>query len=659
LITGLGFVMPAAQRVFSQAARTRQAYLDSLRAQRDTLSVRLWRADTYLLKGYPERVLKDSTDFCLPYLFTSVPYLSYPAEDNSGRAPVPLWYQPDSVIGFRWGFIVPYYFIVSSEKLTYFATRRPYTQLLYQLGTSGPPKNNRRGDQRFQVIHTQPVGRRSQIQISFFRLGSTGFFQRQWSSLSNLQAGGYHRSKNGRWFHRAAVVWYRLRYEENGGLSPEVRLVERGYYSPTPTGDSLFTPIGRQDSWPVRLSGSEMIYNRWDVSFAQDYYVGTWLKDSLQRRAITTLALTALLSFSDHKATFTDQTGAADSFFTHNYWTTNASLWRGHNREVTAEGGLRVAPLKSHHNFSTLWVAARYSWLQVGQDSVLRLRNREIHHNLSLCSRLNLEVTRYLTFTTIFDLYFTGYTAGSFVLKPQLQWTSSDSTSKKRFSLAAGIWLQNLTPAFIQRQFISNHFQWNLDLRNQSHTQVWLATTLPAYGLGLKGAFTVFRYLFYYNNEAIPHNIDGLQSLIQGRLDMDPLFFSRVVHLPFALHVQKATTSAIRVPLFYGRAGQLIRHTIFKKKNLVEWGLDIFYHSVYEPLAWMPGAQIWYVQNGFKAGGYPVFNSHFSLAFGRFRASLLGSHLNRGLPRMPYWLAPGMPVMERSIRLSLQWGLFN
>lgn len=658
-MTGLSFVVPSAHSVFSQTERSRQAYLDSLKAQRDTLSVRLWRADTYLLRGYPELVLKDSTDSCLPYLFTSVPHLSYPAEDNSGRAPVPLWYQPDSVLGFRWGFVVPYYFITHPENFTYFATRRPYTQLLYQLGTAGPPKNNRRGDQRFLVIHTQPVGRGSQIQISYLRLGSTGFFQRQWSSLSCLQAGGYHRSKNGRWYHRTAVLWHRLRYEENGGLPPEVRLVERGYYTTTPGGDSLFTPIGRLDSWPVRLSGSEMIYNRWDVSFAQDYLIGSWLKDSLRRRAITSLALTTLLSFSDHKATFTDQTGAADSFFTHNYWTKGASLWRGHSREATAEGGVRITPLRSRQNFSTLWLAFRYSWLEVGQDSVLRVRSRNLYHNLSLCSRLNLEVMPHLIFSTTFDLYITGYTAGSFVLKPQLRWITPDSAYKRKPSLAAGIWLQNLTPAFLQREFISNHFQWNLDLRNQSHTQAWMEAALPAYGLRLKGVFSIYRNFFYYDDEALPHNAEGLVYLTQGRLDADPLFFSKVVHLPVTLHVQHASHPAIRVPLLYGRSGLLVRFKVFNQKLLLEWGLDVFYHTVYEPVTWMPGVQVWCLQSGFKAGGYPILNSHISLAFGRFRASLLGNHLNRGFPRTPYWLAPGMPVMDRSVRLSLQWGLFN
>lgn len=653
-------VLPwASSGAFTQSARSRQAYLDSLQARRDTLSVRQWRADTYVLKGYPERFLKDSTDHSLPYLFSAIPYLSYPAEDNSGRAPVPLWYQPDTLLGFRWGFVVPFYFITKPEYFNYFSTLRPYTQLTYQLGTSGPPKNNRRGDQRFQVLHTQPLGRKAQMQMSFFRLGSTGFYQRQWSSLSRLQTGSYHRFKNGRWFLRSSLLWHRLRYEENGGLAPQVSLVERGYYTQTPAGDSVFTPLGRPDSWPVRLSGSEMIYNCWDVSVAQDFLLGAWRRDSLRRRTVTPFALTTALAFSDHTATFTDQQGAIDSFFSHYYWTPGASLWRGHSREAAAEVGMRLAPLVGQRNFSTLWAAARYSWLQVGQDSVLRPRTWDTFHNLSLRSGLNLEITSSLLFTTSFDINISGYTAGSFALRPELHWMPSDSSRIRQFRLAAGAWLQNLTPAFNQRHFLSNHFQWLLNLRNQYHTQVWLEANLPVYSLRLRSAFTIFRNLFYFNQEAVPHNADGLSALIQGRLDADPLFFSRVIHLPLTLYVQKATTPVIRVPLIYGRAGLLLRHTLFHKKLILEWGFDVFYHTVYEPLAWMPGLQVWHLQNGFKAGNYPIFNGHVSLAFGRFRASVLGTHLNRGFPRIPYWLAPGMPVMDRAVRLSLQWGLFN
>lgn len=641
--------------------RSRQNYLDSLRVLRDTLHVYQWRNDLYELRGYPVRTPRDSSDKMLPYLFTAVPYLSFPAEDNSGRAPVPLWFQPDSVTGFRWGFAFPFYFLQSPETFTHLASRRPYTQLVFQLGTAGPPKNNRRGDQRFFIVHTQPLGKGSQFQISFFRLGNTGFYRRQWSSLSSLSAGSTHRFGNGRWFLRTHLLWQRMRYEENGGLSPAVLLEENGYYTKGPGGDSVFTPIGRRDTWPVRLSEAEMLYNRWDFTVAQDYLVGPWRRDSLMRRALTPLAFTSLVAFTDDKATFTDKTGAADSFFTHYYWTPGASLWRGHRREAAAEAGLRLAPFGGKLRFSTLWAAMRYSWMQVGQDTVIPVRSMSAYHNVMVRSGLHLEVTSRLTFTTRFDAHIAGYTAGSFSLRPEITWrpTPADSLHRRFIRLSAGLWMQNLTPAFIQRNLLSNHFLWNLNLRPQTHTTAWAEASLPAYRLNLRTSFTVLRHLHYYDQEALPRNVDALATVVQARLNGDLFFFLKNLHFPITLNIQKASSPAVRVPLLYGRAGFLLRHRLANKKLLMEWGMDAFYHTLYEPQAWMPGLQVWYLQDGFMAGNYPVINAHVTLAFGRFRASFLGAHLNRGFPRSAYWLAPGFPVMDRSVRLSLQWGLFN
>ncbi|MCX7650017.1 MAG: putative porin [Flavobacteriales bacterium] len=635
---------------------------DSLRALRDTLSIFTWREEDYHTTGYWQRIKRDSSEGFLHHLFTALPYLNYPAEDNAGRAPQPLWYTPDSVTGFCWGFQWPFYFVQSPEKMMYYSSRRPYTQLIYQLGTSGPPKNNRRGDQRLYVLHTQPLGRRAQWHVDFFRLGSTGFYQRQWAGVSRLTASGYQRSANGRWFMRAGLLWHRFRQEENGGLSPQVQLRDKGLWTLSPAGDSTFVPLPRRDTWPVRLSGAEMLSNRWDAFLHQDILLGARLTDSLQKRTMTRWALITGLGYSDDRRSFSDKTGAADSFFKHYYGSGGPSLWVAHFREASAEAGFRLAPLSGRMRFSTVSASVRYGWMHLGQDTLRPVRPWASYHNLTLLGSLNLEFSPQLHFTSRLQTHLMGYNAGAFLLHPQLTWKNQkaqDSLRSMFLVLVAGGCLQNLTPAFLQREVNSNNFAWNLDLKNQTRISVYFTSRLPRQKLQASVYWHTLRQAFFYDTEAFPRNFESPLTVLQARVQGDFLFFSKHFGIPINVHFQKASHSVIRVPWLAGSAGFLFWTFLFQRKLYFQVGTDVYWHSRYEPMAWMPGLQVWYLQNGFQAGNYPVWNAHMSLALKRFRVALLGQHLNRGFPKADYWLSPGYPLLDRAVRLSLQWGLLN
>jgi len=637
----------------------KQKYKDSLQLLRDTLHVWYWNELNYQVMGFKELYQKDSLDSKLHYLFTATKEWNYPSDDVPGRSPSPLWFRLDSTQGFSWGFKLPPYLIQKSDNLIHYRTRRPYTLITMHLGSSGPPKNNRRGDQRLSIIHTQQIARRGQWQMEIFRSSSAGFYQRQWTGVSKFLFGGELQSKDARWVSRSAILWHRFRQEENGGLSRLVSLADQGFYS-LQGSDSIFNQINRKDTWPIRLSHAEMISNIWEASLNQEYRFGPWRSDSLRKIAVTPLVWQGNLTFMDDRRNFSDKTGIPDSFFTHYYWTPASASWFGRYLGISAKTGCSIAPFKGQLGFSRVGIWGQYEWMLAGQDSTKKIHNQKIYHNFSLQSSVHLEISKSLEVNVLYKVNLSGFNANTFRLEGQFAWLPGrEILANPKWRFLSSLVLQTIAPNFIQRHLNSNNFQWNLNLRNQLSAFGSLRVCRPDKALDLGLMFTsVFQYL-YFDTTATPQNFENSAEIFQVFGQWDPLFFSKKFHIPVRISFQKSTHSVIPLPRIIGKFEFLYREYLFKKKLIMELGLDIFYHSLYKAMSWMPGIQNWYIQERYWVGNYPIMNTHLSLSLKRFRISLAGLHVNRGFPRMDYWLTPHYPLFDRSIRLSLQWGLFN
>ncbi|MCX7768420.1 MAG: hypothetical protein N2110_05290 [Flavobacteriales bacterium] len=644
----------------AQNQTVREGYQDFLHKQRDTLQVYQWFEGEYGLKGYRILYRRDSVSSRLPYEFMAIQGMGFPAEDNTGRAPVPMWFAPDSGTAFTWGTRWPFYLRRTPEQMGYYLTRRPYTQLMVALGTAGPPKNNRRGDQRLYLLHTQPAGRRAQWFLDFLRLASAGFYNRQWSSVSRLTGGGYVRSLKGRFLARGAVLWHRWRQEENGGLTEAVSLKEQGFNQIDPSGQEQFVPIRRKDTWPVNLSAAEVVANCWEAFLQQELSLGPWRSDSARMRVLTPWTLTARLFFVADRRQFTNGAGQSDNFFNHYYYTTGPSAWFGQAAQGGAEAGFRWAPFRGKLRFSQIGAFVQYAALQLGQDTIRRVRERKIYHNLSLAGRVHLNWDDKLEFNGRIDLQFTGYNAGAFRWEAILRKMSTPFSGRPWRPEGALVFaMHRVAPPFLQRRMDSNHFMWDVQLSPQTSSYIGTDIYIPKKFLRFRGGtYFVSRYL-YYDEEALPKNFEKFFLVFQGKLEGDGLFFSRHFSLPVQLAYQESTSEVVRVPRVYGMTGFLYKGRMFGQKLAVEAGVDVYWYTRYQPLRWMPGLQIWHLQEGKFSGPYLVTNAHLSLGVKRFRCALLGFHLNRGVPKVDYWLAPGYPVFDRSVLLSIQWGLYN
>ena len=105
----------------------------------------------------------------------------------------------------------------------------------------------------------------------------------------------------------------------------------------------------------------------------------------------------------------------------------------------------------------------------------------------------------------------------------------------------------------------------------------------------------------------------------------------------------------------------------FEKTNgrlYTQLGVDVTYHTLYHPYAYMPATGRFYRQTHTEAGNYPFVNAFLNIKLKRTRFFLMFDHLNYGMMKNPetmynYELVTLYPLTTRRFTFGLAWTFYN
>ena len=222
--------------------------------------------------------------------------------------------------------------------------------------------------------------------------------------------------------------------------------------------------------------------------------------------------------------------------------------------------------------------------------------------------------------------------------------------------------ISNTLPAFYMRHYHSKYFYWDNDnMEKEFRTRLEGELNIEHWQTNLKAGVENIKNYTYFNQQATPEQKSGSLQVLSASLNQD--FKLGIFHLDNEVTWQKSSDQTV-LPLpdlslyhnFY------MQFKLAKKVLSVQLGADVRYFTKYDAPAYMPATQQFYLQpeeGKVEIGGYPIVNVYANLHLKRTRFYVMMYHVNQGMSKPNYFLAPHYPINPRVLKFGLSWNFYD
>ena len=262
------------------------------------------------------------------------------------------------------------------------------------------------------------------------------------------------------------------------------------------------------------------------------------------------------------------------------------------------------------------------------------------------------------------ELYFDRYRQGDYILNGEI--SRSFDLKKGRLDWMVTGGMNKRTPSFWYTQWGSNHFKWNFDAEKESRLELGTRVSYPARHADLRLDYAVINNYLDFDTLALPSQDSSRLTVLS--LSMKKDFKIWKFHLEPDVIIQKSSNrDVLNLPLATVRFAAYIEHMFrFERTNgrlNTQLGIDVTYHTLYYPYAYMPATGRYYRQDQSEAGDYPFVNAFVNIKIKRTRFFLMFDHLNYGMMSgeklYNYDMVPYYPQTIRRFTFGLAWTFYN
>lgn len=580
---------------------------------------------------------------------------------NTGSASRSLLFSPNLSSGFDPGFHAYDIYKFKLEKVRFFNTTRPYSELNYQLAS--------RSEQIIEILHTQNLKPNWNISFNYRLINAPGFFKNQKTNHNNYLLGSWFQSVNKRYNNYFVLLSNKLEASENGGLKDDANYLDNVDYKdrfniPTQLGgDGAFAT----DFFNTKISTGNK-YKELTILIRQQYDLGR--KDSLVTDSTVIplffprLRFEHSFQYKQNKYLFQDNVG--DSlYYKKNYDTTlgqpiDTFLVKDSWREFINDFSIYQFPdAKNLQQFIKVGLMLQNitGELATQKKSFFNTAGHAEYRNKTRNKRWDIEANG--------KLYFTGINAGDYEAHISLQ----GLVGKKIGYIQLGFENTSRTPSFIYDSRSSFYFLKTVqDFKKENSTHLFAAYFLPSFKFKLTGHYyllTNYTYIskyFQLQQESALFNV--LQIALQKTIKL-----SKRWNWHTDIYFQQVIGNApVNVPTIYTR-NRIAYEGNFGFKNLdVAIGAEVRYRSAYKADAYSPVLGQFYYQDSIKIKNpLPDVAAYMHFRIRPFKAFIRVENLNtaRTLGTSGFGftnnnlVAPNYALPGMQIRLGIYWGFVN
>ena len=582
-----------------------------------------------------------------------LPYSNYHL-GNLGNASRSFLFNPLQRGGWDAGFRGYEIYNYTLEQTPFYQTTKPYTELGYLLGG--------KGEQLIEILHTQNKTKQFNYSFAYRFSNAPGNLKNQHANLNNMRITANYQSKRKRYASYWVMLLNKSASSENGGIVNSNLIDSLSLNNPYEletrlgiSGASFRNPFNTNIA-----TGST--YKEQNFVWKQTYDIGQ--KDSVVKDTVTTYLFYPRLRFQNEIKYQTNQFSFADAnplalnyeqYFNYKLPVGDAMLFQDQWKRFTNEFSLVSFPEKTNPN-QFLQVGLGYQQLNF-KDTLLTWSNHDVYglgvyKNKTKNLRWDIQASG--------KLFLNGYHAGDY--EALLSLTSV--FNKKGDQVA--LWLQNSnrTPSFNRLGITAFPISKLSGIDKENIIEAGAMWDQKSHGLSASFQYKLIQNFQYFGSGYQPLVYDKALSYIKGTVSKQ-LKLSTYWNWYNELSLQLVDPNApLHLPVIFTRQRLAFEGNFFKNLFL-STGLELIYHSSFQPDAYMPLTGQFFLQDQFTTNNRPIANAFLNFRIKRFKGFIRMEQLNtllatsNQLGTRYQFTAPNYLGTGTWLRVGIWWNFIN
>ncbi len=452
-----------------------------------------------------------------------------------------------------------------------------------------------------------------------------------------------------------------LKANQNGGITDD-------RYITNP--DDVSSGSVESTNIPTLLSSATSRLADSYVFFTQRYKMGFHRElpqaeeDSLPPRKefvpVTSLIHTAKVEWSNYKFASNDQ---LNDYYQNTFIEPGSRLINDSTSFISVKNTVGISLLEGFNKYAKMGLTAfasykfsKYNLMNSDSTTVSHFTENEFFVGGEL-SKKEGELLHYNAFGEVGLL---GKGIGQFDVKGNIDFNIPMWKDVTRLTARARI--SNLLPNFYMRHYHSKHFYWDFpDMDKEFRTRIEGELNIGRTKTLLKAGVENIKKYTYFNQNAVPEQHGGNIQVLSATLKQD--FKLGILHWDNDVTWQKSSNNdVLPLPDITLYSNLYIDFKLAKDVLSLQVGADLRYFTAYYAPAFMPNTGQFYVQpenDKVKIGNYPIVNAYINIHLKRTRIFVMMDHVNQGLGKANYFLAPHYPINPRLFKFGLSWNFYN
>jgi len=551
-------------------------------------------------------------------------YLPFNHLGNSGLAYNDLFYNPtfSQKSGFNYykNNYANYFF--SPDKIKYYNTRTPYTDIFYVTGT--------KKEQVFRLIFSYNVKKNWNVTANFNRIRSDGFYTLQNTNDNSVAISSNFKSLNNRYSFLTAIMYNSAKNAENGGLADNLG-----------TGTNLDSASRSTIEKKVFF---KQYFNLGKTKISTDSAHINVIEPT-SRFILTSSAENTKLKYLDYDPLF--------GFYPNVYYSNITTADSTTNYKIDNELAWKRLDNRKHGGFKDLLGAGfsiKHQYVDIKQRSLDVAFN-----NVILGTELyNTYTDNKFWWNLSANYCLSGYNKSNYNVSATLRKAIADSLSWILLTLENNA----QTPDFIYNHYYSNNFFWNNNFLKTNTTRATITTYFKKYNLSMGADYSLYKNVAYFNQFADAAQDNTIIPVFHAFIKKD--FNFNHWHLNNKINYQLVPdSSVIRLPEFVLEHSLFYSNQLFQKAANIQIGASVFYVSSYFANAYMPATAQFYIQNTTVCGNYPAINFFINAQVKTVRVFFKIDNLNYKLMTNDYMLTPNYIMNGRAFKFGISWMFYD
>jgi hypothetical protein len=543
---------------------------------------------------------------------------------NSGLAYNDIIFQNSSnTIGFNYSKNNYQNYFFSPNKLKFYNTRTPYTDLFYLTGS--------KKEQIFKMTFSCNVKKNWNITTQFNRIRSEGFYTRQNTNDNFVAVTSNFKSINNKYYFLASFIYNGIKNAENGGMVDDTAVSNN----------------------TVNL----LIANRKNINksvfFKQYFNFGRKLDDTSKLAEIIPENRLILTSLLEQNSLVYKDNSTNTGYYSNTYYdslkTYDSTVYYKLENELTLKrlNNNKYGGLKDIFGYG---ISIKHQFVAIKQYQIDTLFN-----NVVVGANFFNTYSKNKFWWDISSKYFLiGYNKSNYLVAASIKKCVKDSLGI--FILRAEI--KSQSPDFIYNHYSSNHFKWDNYFKQSKVAHLRIYFSEQKYNFSMGGDFFNFTNLLYLDYKGLAKQNVGTTSVMSVFFKKNFTFNSWHLNNKITYQYTPGLT-ALRLPEYVLEHSLFYSSQPFKKAMKMQIGASLFYFAAYYTNAYNPATAQFYLQNDKKYGNYPFIDFFINAQIKTVSIFFKIDHINSGLMPGDYTLTPYYPMNTRAFKLGISWNFFD